>query len=170
MDHDAGTPIPADYDVAIATGWRGTSLDRLETEHLIKMRIPEAGVDMTYDRGTGGKSDSKAYGGGATLYDAYWVKLLFPITGFVPPSGTQVYGAHWWVPLTDTDWESGSATNLTPDGKLPQGAYTVYFEETVQGSMTGLDGIYDGPKTPYHPKPGRTVTAPFTFTVGPPAP
>ena len=34
VGHEAGTPIPADYDVVVATGWRGTSLDRLESEHL----------------------------------------------------------------------------------------------------------------------------------------
>ena len=113
---------------------------------------------MTYDRGTGGRSDSTAYEGGATLYDAYWVTLLFPVTGFKPPGGTQVYASHWWVPLTD------------PPEKLPQGTYTVYFEETIRGPMTGLDGIYDGPEAPYHPEPGTNVTAPYTFTVGPPAP
>jgi len=35
--------------------------------------------------------------------------------------------------------------------------------------MTGLDGIYDGPKAPYHPKPGTNVTARYTFTVGAPS-
>jgi hypothetical protein len=170
VGHEAGTPIPADYDVAMATGWRGTSLDQFETEHRIKMRIPEAGIDMTYDRGTGGKADSKAYGGGATLYDAYWVRLLLPLSGFKPSSGTQVYASHWWVPLTDTEWESGSATNLTADGKLPQGTYTVYYEETVQESTPGLVGVYDGPKTTRDAERGTTVTASFTFTVGPPAP
>ena len=35
VGHDAGTPIPADYDVAIATGWRGTSPDQLEIERLV---------------------------------------------------------------------------------------------------------------------------------------
>lgn len=167
--HAAGTPIPADYDVAVATGWRGTSLDKLETEHLIKLRIPEAGVDLSYDRGTGGTSDSRAYDGGASLYDAYWVTLLFPITAFRPQGGAQVYGSHWWVPLTDTEWDQGIATNLTASGRLPEGTYTVYYEETINGPMAGLDGIYDGPQTPYDPSPGKNVTAPYTFTVGPPA-
>ena len=40
----------------------------------------------------------------------------------------------------------------------------------MQGTTTSVDGIYDCPQTPYHPQPGRNVTAPYTFTVGPPAP
>ena len=96
VGHDAGTPIPADYDVVIATGWIGTSLDQIKsTSQNIKMRIPEAGIDMSYDRGVGGPSDSTAFGSGPTLYDQYWVKLLFPITGFKPQSGAQVYAVHW---------------------------------------------------------------------------
>ena len=167
LSHDAGTPIPANYDVVMATGWRGTSLDQIKNmSQNIKMRIPEAGIDMSYDRGTGGASDSGAFGSGPTLYDQYWVKLLFPITGFKPQSGAQVYAVHWGVPLTGGEF----ATNLTADGKLPEGTYTVYYEETIPQPMTGLDGIYDGQKTPYHPTPGTNVTDPYTFTVGPPVP
>jgi hypothetical protein len=119
VGHDAGTPIPADYDVVIATGWIGTSLDQLKNvKENIKMRIPEAGMDMSYDRGTGGTSDSKAFGSGPTLYDQYWVDLLFPITGFRPQSGAQVYAVHWDVPLTGGEL---LAANLTADGKLPRG-------------------------------------------------
>ncbi len=166
VGHDAGTPIPADYDVVIATGWVGTSLDQIKsTSQNVKMRIPEAGIDMSYDRGVGGPSDSTAFGSGPTLYDQYWVELLFPITGFRPQSGAQVYAVHWAVPLTGGEL---LAKNLTPDGKLPQGTYTVYYEETIEGPMTGLDGVYDGQKTPYHAAPGTNVTAPYTFTVGPP--
>jgi len=166
VGHDAGTPIPADYDVVIATGWVGTSLDQIEDmSQNIKMRVPEAGIDMSYDRGVGGPSDSTAFGSGPTLYDQYWVKLLFPITGFKPQSGSQVYAGHWAVPLTSGEF----ATNLDADGKLPQGTYTVYYEETTPQPMTGLDGIYDGQKTPYHARPGTHVAARYTFTVGPPA-
>ena len=168
--HEAGTPIPADYDVAMATGWRGTSLDRLKSGSQIKIRIPEAGVDLSYDRETDGKVDSGAYWGGPSLYDEYWVRLLYPMTGFKPQGETQVYADHWWVGLTDTEWEVGLATNLTAEKKLPQGTYTVYFEETIAAPMTGLDCVYDGPQAPYHPDAGTNVTAPYTFTVGPPAP
>ena len=88
VGHDAGTPIPADYDVVIATGWIGTSLDQIKNaSQNIKMRIPEAGIDMSYDRGIGGPSHSP-FGSGPTLYDQYWVNLLFPITGFRPQSGS----------------------------------------------------------------------------------
>lgn len=168
VGHDAGTPIPADYDVVIATGWIGTSLDQLKNaSQEIKMRIPQAGIDMSHDRGTGGATDSGAFGSGPTLYDQYWVNLLFPITGFRPQSGAQVYAVHWGVPLTGGEL---LAANLTADGKLPEGTYTVYYEETIPQPMTGLDGIYDGQKTPYHPEPGTNVTAPYTFTVGPPVP
>lgn len=168
LGHDAGTPIPANYDVVIATGWIGTSLDQIKNmSQNIKMRIPEAGMDMSYDRGVGGPSDSGAFGSGPTLYDRYWVDLLFPITGFRPQSGAQVYAVHWGVPLTGGEL---LATNLTADGKLPEGTYTVYYEETIPQPMTGLDGIYDGQKTPYHPKPGTNVTDPYTFTVGAPVP
>jgi FlaG/FlaF family flagellin (archaellin) len=167
VGHDAGTSIPANYDVVIATGWVGTSLDQIkDVSQNIKMRIPEAGMDMSYDRGVGGPSDSTAFGSSPTLYDEYWVKLLLPITGFKPQSGAQVYAVHWAVPLTGGELP---AKNLTADGKLPQGTYTVYYEETVEGPMAGLDGIYDGQKTPYHATQGTTVTAPYTFTVGPPA-
>ena len=74
------------------------------------------------------------------------------------------------MPLTDTSWEQGLATNLTAEKKLPQGTYTVYYEETIQGPLTGLDCIYDGQKTPYQAEPGSNVAAPYTFTVGPPVP
>ena len=165
VGHDPGTPIPADYDVVVATGYTGTSLDRLKYgSSQIRLRIPEAGVDLTYDRGPG-KSDSGAYWSGPTLYDRYWADLLFPITGSRPQGGAQVYAEHWGVPLTGGEL---LATDLTADGKFPQGTYTVYYEETISEPMTGLDCIYDGPKTRYHPRPGTNVTTPYTFTVGPP--
>ena len=155
VSHDAGTPVPADYDVVIATGWIGTSLDQIkDMSQSIKMRIPEAGIDMSYDRGVGGPSDSGAFGSGPTLYDQYWVKLLLPITGFKLQSGSQVYAAHWGVPLTGGE---RLATNLTADGKLPQGTYTVYYEETIPGPMTGLHGTLTmGRRRPTSPSRART--------------
>jgi hypothetical protein len=168
VGHDAGAPIPANYDVVIATGFIGTSDDQLtDVKQQTKIRIPEASVDLSYDRGAG-PSDSGAYWSGPTHYDEYWINLLFPITGFKPPSGSKVYANHWWCLLTGQ--EQGLAKDLTADKKLPQGTYTVYYEETILQPMTGLDCIYDGPKTPYQAKPGTTVADPYTFTVGPPAP
>ena len=168
--HDAGTPIPADYDVAVATGWAGTSLKQLEHGTQIKIRIPEAGVDLSYDRGTGFKVDSAAYWSGPTFYDQYWIDFLSPVTSFEPRAGSQVYANHWWLGVSDTQWEKGLATNLTPDGRLPQGTYTVNFGEVAPEPAAGLSCIYDGPQTPYRPKPGMNVAAPFTFTVGSPSP
>ena len=167
--HDAGTPIPADYDVAVATGWAGTSLKQLEHGTQIKIRIPEAGVDLSYDRGTGFKVDSAAYWSGPTFYDQYWIDFLSPVTSFEPRAGSQVYANHWWLGVSDTQWEKGLATRLNPGGRLPPGTYTVLFEEVAPGPAAGLSCIYDGPQTPYHPKPGTNVAAPFTFTVGSPS-
>jgi hypothetical protein len=168
--HDAGTPIPADYDVAVATGWAGTSLEQLEHGTQIRIRIPEAGVDLSYDRGTGGTVDSAAYWTGPMFYDQSWIDFLSPVTDFEPRTGSQVYANHWWLGLSDTQWEKGLATHLAPDGRLPQGTYTVHFEETAPEPAAGLTCIYDGPLTPYHPGRGTNVTAPFTFTVGSPSP
>jgi hypothetical protein len=72
--------------------------------------------------------------------------------------------------LFDTQWEKGLATHLTPGGRLPPGTYIVHFEEIAPESAAGLTCIYDGPQTPYHPRPGTSVAAPFTFTVGSPSP
>jgi hypothetical protein len=158
MSHDAGTPVPANYDVVLATGWMGQ--DKNVSDHPIKIRIPEAGMELSYER-------AGAYWTGSAHYDEYWIKLLFPINGFQPPSGAKIYANHFWCPLTGE--EEGLATNLAAAKKLPQGTYTVYYEETIPQPMTGLDCIYDGPKTPYQGKVGTNVVAPYTFTVGPPA-
>jgi hypothetical protein len=168
--HDPGTPIPAGHAVALATGWAGTSLKGLEHGTRIMVRIPEAGVDLSWDRGTGGQVDSAAYWSGPVYYDRVWRDFLAPVSDYRPPAGTPVYADHWWLGLSDTVWEKGLAKHLTADGKLPSGTYTVHFEEVVPEPVAGLSCIYDGPRTPYDPPPGTEVTAPFTFTVASPEP
>lgn len=163
--HDPGTPIPSGYAVALATGWAGPTLKELEHGTDIRVRIPEAGVDLSYDRGTDGRVDSAAYWSGPVYYDRVWRDFLAPVADYEPPAGTPVYANHWWVGLSDTVWEKGLARELTADGRLPAGTYTVSFEDVVPEKGAGLSCIYDGPQTPYDPAPGPQVTAPFTFTV-----
>ena len=159
-------PIPANYDIVMDMGWTGMPLGQVQSaseKFLIRISIPEAGIDMSFDQG-------KAFWTGATLWDDFWVALMGPLTAFNPLSGLQAYCNHWWCPLTGN---KGIAGNLTSDTKLPRGTYTVYYAESILQPMTGLDLVYDDEgtplTTPYHATPpGGGAADPYTFTVGRP--
>lgn len=137
VTYEPGTPIPAGYAVAQATGWAGTSLTGLEHGTRITVRTPEAGVDLSWDRGTDGQVDSAAYWSGPVYYDRVWRDFLAPVSDYRPPARTPVYADHWWLGLSDTVWEKGLAKRLTADGKLPSGTYTVHFAEVVPEPAAG---------------------------------
>ena len=61
------------------------------------------------------------------------------------------------------------ATKLTPDKKLPEGAYAGVLTETVVRTITDLKLNSAGQTTPVKLLPG-TASYPFSFVVGAPAP
>jgi hypothetical protein len=163
--HDARTPIPQNYDVAFQISFKTCSYGLVQTlplDMLVTLRIPMAGVDLSQD-------ESKAYWTGPFLWDDYWVNALGPIPAFNPNIGAQVYANRWLPLLTGAN---GLAMNLTADGKLPRGTYTVYYTETWPRTFTGLDLAYDdlgNPlTTPWHAYTATYVNDPYIFKVGPP--
>ena len=158
-------PIPANYDVVMQVSWKLIPRGQVQTlpkKFLIKLSIPEAGVDLSYEQ-------SKAFW---TLHpwDQYWVDAVMPIPAFNPHIGAQPYANTWLAPLTG---DKGLATNLT-DKKLPQGTYTVHYMERVVRPFTSIELVWDdqgNPSTtqkPTHAKPYTSDPVVFTFTVGPP--
>jgi len=160
LRHPPGTPIPANYDVIIDAPWRGITQGLVQTVPLAlkyDVSIPAAGVDLSQDA-------AMAYWSGAVLWDQYWSRLLGPIPSFNPSIGAQAYANHWWGPLTG---DAGTATNLTPGKKLPEGAYAGVLTETVVRTITDLKLNAAGQTTPVKVFPG-TASYPFSFEVGAP--
>ena len=160
-------PIPANFDVVMQVSIKFIPRGQVQTlpkKFLIKLSIPEAGVDLSY-------AQAKAYWTGPNLWDQYWVDATgVPVLAFNPHIGAQPYANRWLPPLTG---DKGLATNLT-DKKLPEGTYTVHYTERVVRPFTSLELVYDdqgNPSTtqkPTHIKPYTSDPVVFTFTVGPP--
>jgi len=156
-------PIPADYDVVMQVSWKTLSYGLMKTfplRYQLKMRIPEAGVDLSYEQ-------ADAYWTGPFLWDDYWVANAGPIPAFNPHIGAKVYANRWLPSLTGD--RSIATMNLTVDKKLLPGTYTVYFTENLVRTAAFLDVWFDGQKSPFIARPeGENVVPPFTFTIAGP--
>jgi hypothetical protein len=155
-------PIPANYDVVMQVSWKNISYGLVETLPLtyqVKVRIPEAGVDLSYEQ-------AKAHWTGAFLWDDFWVTNAGEVLPFNSHIGAQVYANRWLPSLTG---DKGLATNLTAGKKLPAGTYTVYYAENLLRTYTAMDLWFEGQKSPVILKPeGENVVPPYTFTIAGP--
>lgn len=161
--HQLSVPIPANYDVIIDVPWRGVTYGLVQTVPLAlkyEVSIPAAGLAMS-------QAQAMAYWSGAVLWDEYWSTLLATgIPAFNPNIGAKPYANHWWGAVTGA---TSVATGLTPEKKLAEGAYAGVLAQTVLRTINDLTLATEGQKTPVKHAPG-SVSIPFTFIVGPPAP
>lgn len=161
--HPLSYPIPANYDVVVDVPWRGVNYGLVQTVPLAlkyEVSIPAAGLAMS-------QQQAMAYWSGAVLWDEYWSTLLATgIPAFNPNIGAKPYANHWWGAVTGS---TSVATGLTPEGKLAQGMYGGVLTQTVLRTINDLTLATEGQTTPVKHAPG-SVSIPFTFIVGPPAP
>jgi hypothetical protein len=160
-------PIPADYDIVMQVSIkfipRG-QVQNLVKKFLISLTIPEAGVDLSYQK-------SKAFWN-LHPWDQYWIDATgMAIVGFNPRIGAKPYANTWLAPLTG---DEGIADEdiLTAAKKLPAGTYTVNYTESVVKPFADLEIAWDDEGNPVpptwewtHPRPGTNGPIVFTFTV-----